>query len=257
MGRKIIKNRKNQNLVLLIEVQKPQKGLAFVAHGLGGFKEQPHVETFAKAFFDSGFSVIRWDAADTIGESGGKMEEASITNYYEDLEDVIAWAKNQNLYEEPFVLCGHSLGGIISALYAEKYPAKVKALAPISTLVSGKLSFEAHSAEELEQWKREGVKIEESNSKPGVIKRIKWSHMEDRLNYDLLKDVDKLTMPVLLMVGELDGVAPLKHQKILYEALPTKQKELRIIKGSEHTFKEPEHLKEVKEVFTNWINSLD
>ena len=47
-----IQNRKKQKLVLILEKTGNQKGLAFVAHGLGGFKEQPHIETFAKAFSD-------------------------------------------------------------------------------------------------------------------------------------------------------------------------------------------------------------
>ena len=111
--------------------------------------------------------------------------------------------------------------------------------------------------EELEKWKREGVKIEKSNAKPGAVKRLKWSHMEDRLKYDLLKDVDKLTMPVLLMAGELDTSTPNVHQKILYQAIPSKNKELHIIKEAPHTFVEPEHLKEIKEIFLGWIKSLD
>lgn len=34
-----IKNRKNQNIVVIVEKAENQKGLAFVMHGLGGFKE--------------------------------------------------------------------------------------------------------------------------------------------------------------------------------------------------------------------------
>ena len=45
--------------------------------------------------------------------------------------------RNAKWYGEPFVLVGHSLGGISTALFAENYPDKVKALAPISTVVSG------------------------------------------------------------------------------------------------------------------------
>ena len=252
-----IKNRNNQTLVLITEIQTPQKGLAFIAHGLGGFKEQTHLQAISEAFLESEYSVVRWDAANTIGESEGSMEEASITTYYEDLEDVINWSKKQPWYQEPFVLCGHSLGGIITALYAEKYPEKVKALAPISTVVSGKLSFDASKKKELEEWKKKGFRLEESKSKPGVIKKLKWAHMEDRLKYDLLEDVGKLTMPVLLMVGEMDKVTPLGHQKILYDAIPNDKKELNVIKSAPHTFKDQEHLEEIKKIFLNWIKSIN
>ena len=77
--------------------------------------------------------------------------------------------------------------------------------------------------------------------------------MEDRLKYDLLPNVDKLTMPILLIVGENDILTPPKHIKILYEAIQNPNKELHIIKNAPHTFRDPEHLKEIKEILLNWI----
>lgn len=69
-----------------------QQGLAFVMHGLGGFKEQPHLQVMAKAFLANGYTVVRFDTTNTFGESDGRYEDATTTNYYEDLEAVIAWA---------------------------------------------------------------------------------------------------------------------------------------------------------------------
>jgi dipeptidyl aminopeptidase/acylaminoacyl peptidase len=61
-------------------------------------------------------------------------------------------------------------------------------------------------------------------------------------------------MPVLLMVGDLDKSTPIEHQKILFDKLPGK-KEIHIIKGSPHTFKDPKHLEEIKSIFDKWIKS--
>jgi len=152
MEKLFIKNRKGENISVLVDRNEKKKGLAFVMHGLGGFKEQDHVATFADAFKEKGLTVVRFDTTNTLGESGGKYEDATITNYYEDLEDVIKWAQEQEWYQEPFALSGHSLGGICTALYAENYPVKVLALAPISTVVSGKLSVEAHERFEPEDF---------------------------------------------------------------------------------------------------------
>jgi pimeloyl-ACP methyl ester carboxylesterase len=196
-----IKNRKKQKIVLLVDVSPNQNGLAFVMHGLGGFKEQAHIKAFADVFKEEGFTVIRFDTTNTLGlgESEGKYEDATTTNYYEDLEDVIKLVKNKSWYQEPFWLAGHSLGGISIVLFAEKYPQKVKALAPISTVVSGKISFDSpkyRGNDILKKWKETGWRTEESKSQPGVIKKLKWSHMEDRLKYDVLPDAQKLKMPV-------------------------------------------------------------
>ncbi len=258
MEKIFINNRAGKKIAVLIEVAPKARGLAFVMHGQGSVKEQPQIETFAAAFRDNDFTVIRFDARNSMGESEGKMEDASITSYYEDLEDVIDWSRTQHWYREPFVLAGHSLGGICIALYAERHPEKVRACAPTSTVVSGTLSYEAHMAADpkgLEEWRRTGWQVSESRSHPGVIKRIKWANMEDRLKYDLLEGAQRLTMPVLMMVGEKDTGTPLEHQKILYDRLPGR-KELHLIKGAEHTFRDEKHLQEISAIFDQWIKSF-
>lgn len=258
MQKIFINNRKEQKIAVIVEEAEAPKGLVFVMHGLGGFKEQTHLEMIADLFKENGYAVVRFDTTNTIGESDGDFKDATVTNYYEDLEDVIKWSGTQKWYMEPFILVGHSLGGISTALFAENYPEKVKALAPISTVVSGALSVEAHkrfSPEEFKIWEDTGWLEAKSKSKPGVVKRLKWSHIEDRLKYDLLPKADKLTMPVLLVVGENDTRTPFDHQKILYNAL-SGPKEIHIIKGSPHTFRDPEHLQELKNILSQWIKKL-
>ena len=98
MKKVFIKNRKGQKLAVLIEQVSSQKGLAFVMHGLGGDKYQPHVRTFASAFKENGYTVIRFDTANTFGESSGDYTKATVTNYYHDLVDVIRWSKKQNWF---------------------------------------------------------------------------------------------------------------------------------------------------------------
>lgn len=256
MEKSFIKNRKGLKVAVIVEQPPNPQGLDFVMHGLGGYKEQPHVQIFAGAFLHNNYTTVLFDTTNTFGESDGNYEDATTTNYYEDLEDVIKWAATQPWYREPFCLVGHSLGGIAVALFAEKYPAKVKALAPISTVVSGKMSEGTHAYKaDLDDWRKTGWLIKPSYSKPGTVKKLKWSHMEDRLKYNLLPNVNKLTMPVLMMVGENDDSTPPEHQKVLFDALPGK-KELHIIPSAPHTFRDPEHLGQIGEIMDRWIKSL-
>ncbi len=261
-----IRNRKGQEIAVVLEQpvvegSKNQKGLAFVMHGLGGYKEQLMIRTIAETFLEENYAVVTFDTTNTFGESDGSIDDATTTNYFEDLEDILNWAKkgtdfNQSeWYQEPYCLVGHSLGGISTALFAEKNPELVKALAPIATVVSGKLSMEGNP-ERYEEWKRVGYEERKSNSKPGMVGRIKWSHMEDRLKYDLIPEVSKLTMPILMVVGSEDEMTPPKVEQILFDALPTEKKEIHIVNGASHTFKQPEHLAELKKYFANWIASL-
>lgn len=254
-----IKNRKGQKLTIIVDENLQPKGLAIVMHGLGGFKDQKHIVAFAESFKNKDFTVVRFDTTNSFGESGGNYEDATVTNYYEDLEDVIAWVKTQPWYREPFYLAGHSLGSMCIVLYSEKYPQEIKGLAPISTAVSGKLSIEVNDKEYLEKWKKTGWREEKSESIPGLIKRLKWSHIVDRLKYDVLLNAEKLVMPVILIVGDKDERTPLRHQKILFDKLPG-EKELHVIKDADHNFRGNDYqgnLAQVERILSTWIEKVE
>ncbi len=255
-----IKNREGKKLCVVVEGVPKAGKLAFVMHGLSGRKDELHIRAMIEAFLEDKYTVVSFDTSHTFGESDGteNYPDATITNYYADLEDVIAWAEKQQWYIEPFVLCGHSLGGISTALFAEKYPQRVKALAPISTVVSGQLSvatyemFGDHTT--LDKWKKDGIKID--HSRDGKIEKpLKWSHIEDRLKYNLLPQVEQLTMPVILIAGTNDTKTPPVHQQVLFDKLPGK-KEIHTIEGAEHTFLQPHEQVELKQLLKTWISHL-
>ncbi len=100
MKKLFIQNHKEQKLAVIVDQMPNQKGLVFVMHGLGGFKEQPHIEMFADVWKKHSYTVIRFDTTNTFGESDGNYEDATVTNYYEDLEDVLSWAKDQSWYQD-------------------------------------------------------------------------------------------------------------------------------------------------------------
>lgn len=250
-----IKNRDGKKIAVLLDIS--NKGLVFLMHGLSGRKEHEYIVKFGEAFKEAGYTVVKFDTRNTFGESEGNYEDATITNYYEDLEDVIKWAKMQKWYQEPFVLVGQSLGGICTAFYAENHPKEVKGLAPTSTVISWKLKIQSPNyKKDVEEWDKTGWRITESKTNPGLIKKLKWKPFkEDYMKYDLLEKVDKLTMPVLMLVGEKDDSTPVEHQEILFKAIPG-EKEFHIIKGAEHTIKGKEQLEEVKQIFKNWIKKI-
>src|SRR5688500_16133146 len=114
-----IQNRDNKKLCVVVEgLEHPDK-LAFVAHGLSGNKDELHIRAIVEAVLESNYVVVSFDAAHTFGESEGEYEDATQTNYYEDLQDVILWASKQDWYLEPFVIGGQSFGGGTSIMYAQ------------------------------------------------------------------------------------------------------------------------------------------
>ncbi|KKQ60706.1 MAG: hypothetical protein US81_C0014G0011 [Parcubacteria group bacterium GW2011_GWE2_38_18] len=86
MKKLFIKNRKDQNISVIIEEAEKPSGLVFIMHGLGGSKEELHIKTFSNAFKEKGFTTVLFDTTNSVGESDGILEDATVTNYYEDLE---------------------------------------------------------------------------------------------------------------------------------------------------------------------------
>lgn len=251
-----IKNRNGLRLAVVVEPHADPKGLAFVMHGLGGTKDGPMQVALTEELRHAHFTVVRFDTTNTFGESEGRFEDATVTSSYADLEDVIAWAKTRQWYKQPFLLAGHSLGASCTAYYAENHPEEVLAVAPIAAVVSGKLSLEAPSqVGKWQEWQRTGWQERGSSTHTGVVKRLPWSHMEDRLKYDLLPLAGRLAMPTFLLAGELDDRTPPVHQQLLLSALPG-PKELHIIPGAPHTFGSASHLRAMKKLFRKWLKIL-
>lgn len=254
-----IKNRKGLKIAGEILMPESPKGLSFILHGLGSGKDRPHIKTIAHTFFENNYIAVNIDATNSINDSEGKYENATMQNHYDDLVDVISWAKKQEWYKQPFILAGSSLGGYAVAQYAENYPSEVKAVFPLAAVISGKLSIERmmkFNPEKYKQWKETGWFEEESRTWPGLIKKLPWSHMEERLNHDLVKEASKITMPVLFMVGSND-ISHIEDQKIFYDAIPENTpKEFYIIEGASHTFRETSHINKLKEIFDEWLKKL-
>jgi len=238
---------------VLLDTDSKFDKLAIIMHGLGGFKEQPYIEAMAKVYSDNGFNTLRFDTTHTIGESEGSLEDANITNYYKDLEDVISWAKTQAWYVQPLAMAGHSLGAFCVALYAEKHGQEVNLLAPLGTVVAGELSLKYYDSKDLQTWRSSGYQIIKNNSKPGVLKKLKWNQFEaDIMKYDLRPDIKELNMPVLLICGEKDFL--LGANQIFFDLLPG-PKEIHVVKKAFHTFHNLTHINEMCAIMDKWLEN--
>ena len=148
---------------------------------------------------------------------------------------------------------GHSVGGFCVTLYTINHPEQIRAVAPISPVVSGELFSKTKEIQEvIDEWKKTGIREWESGTRPGVMKRLKYDFMTDALQYDLLTMVQGIKVPTLLVVGENDEVTPQEHQKLLYDMLST-EKEFHIIDKAGHTFREEPGLTQLENIISNWI----
>ncbi len=255
-----IKNRYSISIVGDIMIPQNPIGTSMVLHGLGGFRQSNSIELLAKTLFENNYIVVNFDATNSKGESGGKYEDATLQKHYEDLVDVISWVKSRDWYITKLILTGHSMGAYAIAQYAEDFPEDIQGIFPFAPVISGELSFEAQERfepEKLKSWKETGWFTRTSVSKPGVILNLPWSHMDERLNHNLLLKAEKITFPILIVVGENDWSCPPDQQQIFIDALPKDtDKELHIIKDAPHTFRSSKHLEELRTIFDTWLKKI-
>lgn len=258
MQKLTLKNRKDQTIVGELDIPKEKaKGVCIIQHGYGGTKQEPHIQRLKDAWYDSGFNTLTFDATNSFGESDGEYEKAALGLHSEDLVDVIEWAKQQDWFGGIFALTGHSMGGYAVLKYAEDHPGDIDMIVSLAPVVSGKLSWEAHERyhpEELQGWKESGWLVKERKSRPGTFRRSPWSHMEERLNHDLIPKAEHLTMPILLYVGDQDTSCPPDHIKILYDAIPEGNKKMVVAQGVGHVYRTDEEKEHLYQTVINWLH---
>ena len=255
-----IKNRHGLKLVIQLDTPEDPKNLVFICHGRGGAMVQVHIQAFGQAFLENNFRVVFFDSTNSLGQSDGDMLNLTYDTYTADLEDIIGWARLQPWFQEPFSLCGQSMGAQAVAWYAEHHPEEIKYLAPIAPVVNFQLWSKTMPPGYLEKWQKDGFVAEPSRSLPGVIGRTGWGLVESQKRYDLMPLVSKLTMPVFFMAGEYDEPCPYENQKILFDCIPSKNKKFVKIAGAEHGLRNAKtqqygkELQEAKTALSTWLH---
>ncbi len=256
-----IVNRSGLTLTTYVDAPNQPNGLVFIAHGLGGFANQVHIEAFAQSFLANNYRVVRFDATHSLGESEGELADVTYDTYVSDLEDVIAWAKQQDWFTSPFALCGHSMGAQSTTWFAEHNAQDVSLLLPMAPTINYDLHSSTMPAEFVKQWQQEGYKEMMSRSMPGVVKRMNWTVEESLKKFDILPLAANLTMPVLMIVGSQDNPCPPNHQQIFMEQVGSTNKQLTILDGLEHSYrndatnKYDEGIHNVQKIITDWLKT--
>lgn len=253
-----LKNRHGLRIVGDLEKPKGEiRGTFIVQHGWGGNRNKVTIQTVKNALLDAGFQTFNFDSTHSFGESDGDFEQSTMTTFRDDFIDVTHWAQQQDWFIGPLGVSGHSKGGYAAVYYAEQFPDTVKYIVSIAPVVSGELSFEAYKKyrpDELNQWKSAGVL--ERVGKDGNIKRQHWRQMEERLNHNLLPDAGAITMPTLFIVGSEDQSCPPDHVQMLFDAIPSAQKNFHLIPDAPHSFYEKTEQDECARAITDWLTSI-
>ncbi|MFH0756138.1 MAG: alpha/beta fold hydrolase [Bacteroidota bacterium] len=168
--------------------------------------------------------VFLYDRAD-IGKSDTSGIERTIPNMVLELKNIL---ENQNI-KPPYLLIGHSLGGLITRYFASNYPEEVMGLLLLDPAPES--YWERMSKEALEEYIKGGTEWYETNFPPQY--RKEWYQFIPNLDYMINLHIDRHLPVILVSATAWDWYN--YHEDILVEFDNSRHVEL---EGEHHIFKD-------------------
>jgi acylglycerol lipase len=248
------------------------KAVLMIVHGLG--EHSGRYLNVVNHFVPMGFAVYGIDHPGH-GKSGGTRK------YLDRFEDFIENVKSHfdrikaRQADKPIFLVGHSMGGLISAIYLLDHQAGLNGailsgpsvkipgnVSPITVFI-GKMLAALMPKLGLFKTAPEGVSRD-----PAVVQ----AYIDDPLVYkgkttvglaaEVMKamqrissEAGKITLPILILQGGADWIVDPAGAKMLYDSVSSADKEIKIYDGLYHeVYNEPEHPKVLQDV-EQWIGA--
>jgi pimeloyl-ACP methyl ester carboxylesterase len=207
-----IKNSKGQQLSAVIHIPEIKTNkLAILCPGFLDSKDYNHLVELAKDLASIGYTVVRFDPTGTW-ESEGEISEYLTSQYLNDIQSVLEYMLQKDNYDY-VLLGGHSRGGKVALLYAARDPR-------VSLVVAIMPSSSPYSDKDKEEWEVTGFKISKRDiPQENEYKEFKlpYKHVIDREQFDIVEDIKKIKVPIVMLAGELDTTVSLESVERLFQ----------------------------------------
>jgi len=220
----------------------------------------------AKALITDGAVVY---ADDHIGHGRSDGERALITDFghvVDDLHYLSAIARNEhpNL---PLILVGHSMGGLLSGLTAQRSPDEYSGIAFCGSVLGNwdwlRNVLQAPEIPEIPfdslSLSRDPTVGAEYAADPLVYHgRYKRGLLEAEAKaLDLFqRDIDRLTMPLVFLHGTEDPFVPYERSLQAVQETPSTDKTIHILEGARHEVLNEVNRDEIIGILTNWVDRI-
>jgi uncharacterized protein len=243
----VLLNRNQKRLPLTVRVPiGAQKGTALVLHGLGGWKDQSVIAQTADTLCSLSYRTLTFNAADGSRGPDGDFFTQTTSGYLKDLEDVMEQVRRD---QEPFVLVGHSVGGLVALRYASEHPEQVTKLILLAPAVSWKMLWWAQLPF-LVLWLVQGKRKWPGPKGEDFYLGRNW--IFDFFTFDGYRYAQKVTVPTLVVSAEKDEtVARPKEHAQFVRAFP--KAEQKVVPAAAHAF--TGHESEVTAIVSSWLTS--
>jgi alpha-beta hydrolase superfamily lysophospholipase len=208
-------------------------------------------------------------AIDHLGHGRSEGERALITDFDHVVDDLhtLAGVAESEHPGQPLVLVGHSMGGLIVGRFAERWPDSVAGVAFCGAVIGDWL------------WARQVLAMPELPFipfDPAALSRdpaVGQAYAIDPLVYHgqykrgLLEaeiaaldafatDMDRLTMPVLMVHGTDDPFVPYQRSLQAVEEMPAQDTTIRLLDGARHEVLNEVNRDEVIAILGSWIERV-
>lgn len=184
---------------------------------------------------------------DHIGHGHSDGERALITDFVDVLADLrtlvdIAVSEHPGL---PMVMVGHSMGGLLTSRFAQRYPDTVAGIGLLGAVIGDwTWARDALAAPELPEastdfsgMSRDPATVEAYATDPLIYRdRYKRPLLEAEMRAldSFQADLERLNMPVLFCHGDADPYVDYRTSLAAVEAMPSDDKTIRVYAGARH-----------------------
>lgn len=218
-------------------------------HGFKGFKDWGPFPAACEELSSAGFAVIAFNfSLNGVGENLLEFDKLdlfgreTLSQDLDDVASVVEALKKEDIHSgkaalntDEMGILGHSRGGHTAVAAAAEHP-EIACLVTWSAVADYNARW---STDMIEDWETKGV-TEIKNGRTGQIMPVKKVVYDDaRQNADrviALKRVKSLYLPSLFIHAKGDEAVSHRESEKLYRNCPSKEKELKLIPGSGHTF---------------------
>lgn len=205
----------NQKIAATLHLPPTKSPLLITCHGYKSHRKSEKWNYVAERFCGKGYAVLRFDFRG-CGESEGRFEDATLSQRVKDLKGVLEF-----IIDKPFIdgsrigLVGSSLGGDVCLLTA--------------------------------------AQLKEERIKAIVLWATPYRLSIFKEKYDILGAVEQISCPLMLIHGHQDKEVNFQEAIEIYKRA-RQPKALKIIKGADHTFTNPQHRDKVIDMTLKWFD---
>ena len=216
----------------------------------------PTLQQLAGAIAESGMMAVRYDKRGN-GQSGGRSESATLTDFAEDARAVVRWLeKRPDVDPKRIAVVGHSEGawvGLLAASREKRIAAVVSIAGPSSTGAQLVLEQQRHALDQMkltaeERDKRIALQQQIQSAvltgkgwdtvPPQLRKEADTPWFQSLLTFDPAKVVEDVRQPMLFVHGALDKQVLVEHVERLSDLARKESKsksvEVVVVRGVNH-----------------------